>query len=331
MTKKLLIVANNCKWSSWPQKIKTLHEWFLPYIDLEVEIIHKDYANIPFTKYIAEDPAQNSLNLKGIDKNYYDRVFSPLGAKYDILLVVLPVEVWPYDTQARGWRADDHYQGKKGAVELHIACDENERLAWFGHDDGDMFLNLARHEICHALFLITGAKDTTHYWWNQNPEYLKKCLEEIQNFVTGKISLLTRIIDLYNQIISLMKKEKYLWDNPENVRHSCRVIMDEYGLKWAEKDLLCACIQQESGFNPKAKGKLNKNGTQDFGLCQYNNGKNGQGIPYWIGQGADFKDVDEVLNSPEKNVRIMIREYRKGNLKWWSSYSTGAYLKYMPK
>lgn len=122
---------------------------------------------------------------------------------------------------------------------------------------------------------------------------------------------------------------KYLWDTKEQARHSSRVIMDEYFLSWKEKNLLCACIQQESGFNPLAIGKPNKNGTRDWGLAQFNDGKNEKGIPYWIGKGAAFESTEEVLKNPEKNVRIMIEQYKAGNLKYWVSFSSGAYKKYL--
>lgn len=125
------------------------------------------------------------------------------------------------------------------------------------------------------------------------------------------------------------KVHEVKWKTPKDARHSARVIMDEYGLRWAEKDLLCACIMQESGFKQSAVGKPNSNGTRDWGLCQYNDGKNKRGQAYWIGPGADFRDTDEALSDPEKNVRIMVREYRRGNLKWWASYSTGAYKKWL--
>jgi hypothetical protein len=136
---------------------------------------------------------------------------------------------------------------------------------------------------------------------------------------------------------SPVPKDRFAWGTPEQARLSARVIMDEMGLTGVvdkvtglkAKNLLCACIQQESQFNPRAIGKPNKDGTKDYGLCQYNNGKNTKGVPYWIGGGADFKDIDEVLDNPEKNIRVMVREYKKGNLKWWASYSTGAYKKYI--
>lgn len=167
--------------------------------------------------------------------------------------------------------------------------------------------------------------------WNYDFGFCKRYSIKIKE---PKKSLKEKIISLMIQALSLIQidlnnMEELKWDTKENARHSARVIMDEYKLRWAEKDLLCACIEQESGFNPKARGKPNRDGTSDFGLCQYNNGKNKAGVPYWIGPGADFADVEEVLNDPEKNVRIMVREYKKGNLKWWSSYSTGAYKKWL--
>lgn len=126
------------------------------------------------------------------------------------------------------------------------------------------------------------------------------------------------------------KNPTLLWDTRENVRHSIRVKCDNAGLTLHEKEIITACIRQESNFNPKAVGKQNSNGTTDYGLCQYNNGKNKKGVPYWIGPGAVFRDTEEVLNSPEKNVDVMIQYFKYGQISLWSSYSTGAYLKWMP-
>ena len=106
--------------------------------------------------------------------------------------------------------------------------------------------------------------------------------------------------------------------------------MDTFGLTWKEKDLLSACIQQESQFNPKAISPPNFNKSRDWGLAQFNDGKNKTtGKAYWIGEGAPFKDTNEVLNDPAKNVRIMCEQYKKGNLKYWSSYVSGAYRQWL--
>ena len=91
------------------------------------------------------------------------------------------------------------------------------------------------------------------------------------------------------------------------MRHSIRVMCDNAGLTFDAKNILTTCIYQESRFNPKAIGSVNHDGTRDWGLCQYNDGHNPQtGAPYWIGKGATFASTDDVLNDPEKNVRVMI-------------------------
>lgn len=123
---------------------------------------------------------------------------------------------------------------------------------------------------------------------------------------------------------------KYFWDTAEDARHSCRVIMDEEGLTYAKtlvdgvyhkaKDVLCACIKQESNFNNKAVGD---NGTsKDWGIVQINDF-------YQIGPGKPFASVDEVVNNPDKAVRFMIKMYKAGKLGLWSSFSTGAFKKYL--
>lgn len=118
-----------------------------------------------------------------------------------------------------------------------------------------------------------------------------------------------------------IKVKKYLWDTPRQAKHSSRVIMDKYGLSWKEKNLLCAVIQCESGFNPKATHK-NKNGTADWGIVMVND-------YYWIGKGKKFPSADYVLNNPEVCVRWMIKEYKNGHLNWWICYKGGYYKKYL--
>lgn len=115
----------------------------------------------------------------------------------------------------------------------------------------------------------------------------------------------------------------------ENNRHNVRVLCDLKKLSLHKKNTITACTEQESDFNPSAEGKPNSNGTIDFGIAQFNNGEL-HGIPLWIGQGAVFTDTTEVLRDPTKCVNLMIDEFESGHAKWWMSYSTGAYLKFMP-
>lgn len=107
------------------------------------------------------------------------------------------------------------------------------------------------------------------------------------------------------------------WSTPRQAFHSTRVLCDEMGLTYEQKNEICYTIYRESEFNIKAIGKPNNNGTRDYGICQFNDGKNAKGIPFWIGKGATFASIDEVLNNPEKCVRVMIQTYKAGHIEWW--------------
>lgn len=114
---------------------------------------------------------------------------------------------------------------------------------------------------------------------------------------------------------------KYLWDTKANIRHSIRLICDELELTLIEKNIICAVIQAESGFNLKVE-RYNTDARKsiDYGLCQYNS--------YWYISGG-LITKDQALNDPEFCVRLMTRRYRLGFLKDWVAYSTGLYKKYL--
>lgn len=84
-----------------------------------------------------------------------------------------------------------------------------------------------------------------------------------------------------------------VWDNPINVRHSIRVLGDEYGLTPHQKDLLCDIARCESEFNPKATLK-NSPKSIDRGLYQWNS--------YYHPE-----ITDAIAYDPEQNTRIAIK------------------------
>lgn len=113
-----------------------------------------------------------------------------------------------------------------------------------------------------------------------------------------------------------------LFDTPKNAFHSVRVACDDMNLTLAQKNIICACIYQESRFNNKAIGK-NKNST-DWGIVQVNDTKG-----WHIGKGLKFPSVQYVIDNPEECVKWMIQMYRKGQLNLWASYSSGAYRQWI--
>lgn len=118
------------------------------------------------------------------------------------------------------------------------------------------------------------------------------------------------------------------WDTPKHCWHAVRVLCDQAGLLINEKNLICACIYQESRFQnylpdgaPVRNDNLAQDGSissSDWGIAQVND-------YYHIGRGKDFPSVDYVLGNPDAIVQWMIDMYKRGNLKLWSSFSTGAY------
>lgn len=128
-------------------------------------------------------------------------------------------------------------------------------------------------------------------------------------------------------VISTPPAPKYLWDTPEQARHSFRVICDEEGLSVPDKNLLSQVLNCESGFKVKTVHPNNdtRKSTdfgvadidQKIGIAQFND--------YW------YKDVispEDALNDPEKASRVFISQFKKGHLKDWVCYSSGLYLKY---
>lgn len=126
----------------------------------------------------------------------------------------------------------------------------------------------------------------------------------------------------------------YIWDNPADARHSVRVICDEEGLTYdmqygaiTAKNIMCACVQVESGFKPGAvhQNKDPHSGlvtSTDYGIVQINDF-------FHIGPGKDFPSVQYVLDNPEACVRWMAKLFKNGKANLWSSYQSGVYKKYL--
>ncbi len=116
------------------------------------------------------------------------------------------------------------------------------------------------------------------------------------------------------------------WSTPKGAYHATRVTCDNLGLGVSAKNLICACIFQESRFNNKAKN-VNKDGvgrtwSTDWGIVQIND--------YWhIGPNKDFPSVEYVLANPDKMVEYMINTYKGGQLRLWASYSSKAYKQWL--
>lgn len=120
------------------------------------------------------------------------------------------------------------------------------------------------------------------------------------------------------------------WDTPPRAWHATRVRCDEAGLSFAQKNILCACIFQESRFRVNPKPNENRDPhtnavwSTDYGLVQVND-------YYNIGPRKRFASIAEVLAHPEKGVDWMIETMKTtGGLMPWSSYKSGVYKQWIP-
>ena len=122
--------------------------------------------------------------------------------------------------------------------------------------------------------------------------------------------------------------ETLLWATPKQAWHSVRVLCDNEGLSYNEKNLICEVIYQESEFKNWAVCRnKDKNGnilSSDWGICQIND--------YWhTGKSRTFPSAEYVVAHPEEAVLFMLKMYRLGLLKLWVGYSSGAHKKWRPK
>lgn len=125
------------------------------------------------------------------------------------------------------------------------------------------------------------------------------------------------------------------WEVPKEAYKLTRIMCDELGLTVEQKNIVCACIYQESrfrnhlangqptkGVNRNAAGKIT---STDWGIAQVND------TPGWhIGPGLRYPSIEYVLAHPEEPVRWMVQTMKKtGRLQPWSSYTGGAYKQWL--
>lgn len=211
---KIKVVANNCAWQSLDQKLKDLQGWFAPKIAIDFTVDHVSFKDVPFILYEHVDviQSQNQGNLYGVDRQWYDdNILLQHGMGYDIVILLMNLDDWK-SKGARGWRTDSD----QGPIELQVACNENEQMMWPNFPSMNAFFQITRHEILHAMFMLTGQYDMTHYWWEQGKiENARDTLVFDKNPTIGVIArainfILTKIMKLNMEIQKIPKEEPKL-------------------------------------------------------------------------------------------------------------------------
>lgn len=324
-TFKVLIVANGAPWATWPQKISWLENYFQPIATLQIDLKETSFSSPPMQSFTASGTQYEVLNgmVADIAPSWYAANVTPLAKGYDICLFVVPESQWPLMNCIRGTTT----LGLSGPIPCQIASDENEAIYLNGIELFPTAQHYAAHELAHALFQLAGisfASDTTHYW-----DFAEKNLDGVLNDI--KFKPMTPIPTPSNPDVMLP------WSTPSiaaDNRHNIRVLCDLAGLAVYDKNVITACIEVESSFynylpngEPVEHKNFNPNNSlssTDWGICQIND-------YFHIGAGKDFPSVAYVLANPEAVVSWMITQYKAGKITMWSSYTSGAYKKFMPK
>lgn len=125
----------------------------------------------------------------------------------------------------------------------------------------------------------------------------------------NKLSLVQQILDILRKLLSLQTQlEKLQW------ARIATLIGSNYKIDVA---VFIAVIWAESGMNPKAVNR-NKNGTTDFGICQFND--------YWY---KDIISPHDALNNPELALNVMAQQWEKGRQNDWITYRNKSYIPFL--
>src|SRR3989304_849009 len=142
----LLIVSNNCTWSTWDTKIKQLKDWFAPSLTLDITLEHTSFNTIKWQQYIDS----NGNPYSAPEAQWFDVNISlpVLKQGFDAVLFVIEPTVWQ-GKQVQGLGTKPNY----GIEEMCMVGNENAEYIFNGKSySGGQFFNIARHEIIHRLY-----------------------------------------------------------------------------------------------------------------------------------------------------------------------------------
>lgn len=145
------VVANKNNWTTLPAQVKALSDYFILHSGNRLEtvgnIVQSNFSNIPLVPFLGGDGG------KSIDPNWYRSNVTPLCTG-QISLFTLNPEDYP-NGSTWGFMT---YGDPGRPVRCEISPKEN-----IPNTDGTpVFVIQAFHEICHAIFFLTGQPDRVH-------------------------------------------------------------------------------------------------------------------------------------------------------------------------
>lgn len=210
---KVLILANgeSSGWTTWPQKIQAIKNFYAPVVALQIDLVRTSFTNVPIvsqpgqiTSFGPNGPVDTAGTDLYVSADWRLKNIVPLGVGYDICIF----QCDPGNNQGIPGGIFVGY----GQVDTFIR-DENSHAYQMGadgleHDLGNDGALILIHEISHAFYFMLNKTDNTHkYFYAATPE---KVLAE---FVFPSQSL---IISLLYQLIALLTKKRDALKNNMN-------------------------------------------------------------------------------------------------------------------
>lgn len=168
---KITIVANKNTWTTLPAKLEALKQMFLLHSSNKFEpvfdIVKTNFNSIPLAPF---------NGMQSVDINWYRQNITPLATGQATILLLNPEDyqngnTWGFMT----------YGDANRPVRMEVMALEDE-------GGGQVFIERAFHEICHALLFLTGQPDVSpvnvndalvHYYLFQNPPQYKTMMDYV--------------------------------------------------------------------------------------------------------------------------------------------------------
>lgn len=291
---KIKFVLNNCDWKSIPQKIQEIKDFFLPKLNIEIDVQYTYYSNIPF-KTVPTSDGSSGKEMAGtteaVDPEWYDKNVTVLGLGYDMVLFFVSNTDKIGHVTSAGIRTDRD----QGPIELTIfGGNEYDHAYNQGVDQGNNFAFFCCHEIAHGLYMLQGGEDNTHkYFYSATPKEFLKELRLPNN--ASRVDILKKLLHDALELLGLLRKKQAELQITEAPVIETPKPKPDYLTK------MCLAIQKHEGWYKGSRSYRNNNpGNLKYIGQQLAIGKDSQGFCIFKSESDGMLALKNMLTSCAK-------------------------------
>lgn len=203
MQLKIKFVLNNCDWTTIPQKIQEVKNFYASKFQIEADVFHTTFKNIPFAVTNTLD-GSSGAELHGtaefVHPQWYNNNITSLALAYDMVVFFVSDTDKVGHLTSAGIRADND----QGPVEITLfGGKETDHAYNQGVDMGSSFGFFAIHEIAHGIAMMFKIPDNTHkYFYTSNP---KRILDDYnfsqKDYINAKVSWISKALQYILELL----------------------------------------------------------------------------------------------------------------------------------